>query len=320
MGLFGFFQLAVPYFYSYSTLITKQYLKDASQIADLTSQSASRFISEFAIKSLLLSLPFLLVTSVSAVALSAAQTRISFTFKHLKPDFSKISLLKGLKKLVTIRSLTELLKSTIKIVIVTIIAYTEIKANIGSFVKLFDQDIFEALSFIARTVYLIVMKTGMYMLAFGILDYFYQWWDYERQIRMSHQDIKDEYKQTEGNPQIKGQQRERQRKMSMTRIAQKVPTADVVIRNPTHFAVAIKYDPKKDKAPKVIAKGQDYLALKMIEIAEANHIVVTTNPPLARGIYQAVDLEQEIPEKYYQAVAEIFVFVYTKLQKKDVHS
>lgn len=289
------------------------------QITDLTSQAVTKYISAFAINSVLLSLPFLLITSVTAITLSAAQTRMGFTSKNLKPNFSKLNFFKGLKKLVTIRSLTELFKSAIKIIIVTIIAYIEIKKNIGGFIKLFDKDILEAFTFIAYMIYLIAIKIGMYMLAFGILDYFYQWWDYERQIRMSHQEIKDEYKQTEGDPQIKSQLRGRQRQMSMKRIAQKVPSAHVVIRNPTHFAVAIKYDPEKDKAPKVIAKGQDYLALKIIEIAKTHNITITTNPPLARGIYQSVELEQEIPEKYYQAVAEVLVFVYTQLKRNGMH-
>lgn len=318
IGLFAFFQFAAPYFYRYFSLMTSQYLALSSHTAALSSREAARLVSEFALKSMALSLPFLLVTSALAVALSAAQTRISFSVKQLKPDFSRLSLFKGLKRLITIRSMTELLKSCIKIVVVAVAAFIEIRADIGGFVRLLDQDVLEALSFMAQMVYRIMIKVGLFLLAFGVLDYFYQWWDYERQIRMSHQDIKDEYKQTEGDPLVKGQQRERQRRAAMSRIAQKVPSADVIIRNPTHFAVAIQYDSKKDKAPKVIAKGQDYLALKIIEIAEAHHIPVTTNPPLARGIYQAVGLDQEIPEKFYQAVAEVLVFVYAKAGKKSL--
>lgn len=315
LGLFLFFQLTALYCYNYFYIFMRQYLGGLSNIEELTPLTAKNYIADFTIKSMLLSLPFLLVTAGLAIAFDMAQTKLNFSFSRLKPDFSKISLLKGIKKLVTLRSLTELLKSSIKITIITIVAYTEIKANMRGFISLFDKGIFESLSFIGHVIYLIVIKVGMYLLAFGVLDYLYQWWDYERQIRMSFQDIKDEYKQTEGNPQIKGQQRDRQRRMSMQRIAQKVPLADAIIRNPTHFAVAIKYDPKVDKAPKVIAKGQDYLALKIIEIAEANHISITTNPPLARGIFESVELDQEIPEKYYQAVAEVLIFVYTKLRK-----
>ena len=220
-----------------------------------------------------------------------------------------------MKNLFSLRSLVELIKSMLKVIIVGAVIYTTIKANLYGFGTMFDKSIIDSLAWTFKLIFDIVIKAGLYLLVFGILDYFYQWWEYERQIRMSFQDLKDEYKQSEGDPQLKGRQKERQRKMSMLRIAQKVPLADVVIKNPTHFAVAIKYEHKKDKAPRVIAKGQDYLALKIIEIAEANKIAVSENPPLARGIYHSVAIDQQIPEEYYQAVAEILVFVYSKARK-----
>lgn len=311
--LFLFLQFSAPYFYGYLSGFFSQYLSAFKDVYTLTPFTASKYISEFAIKSAALAVPFLVLTAVMGIAMDTAQTRMNFTLTRLKPDFSRLDPLKGLKKLITVRSLVELLKSILKVVLVSIILYTEIKNNLHGFTRLLDKSIFESLSFICSVTLKIVIKAGLFLLIFGILDYFYQWWEYERQIRMSYQDIKDEYKQTEGDPQIKGRMKERQRRMSMLRIAQKVPHADVVIKNPTHFAVAIKYDREKDRAPRVIAKGQDYLALKIIEIAEANSITVMANPPLARGLYEAVELEREIPEKYYQAVAEILVFVYTKL-------
>ncbi len=293
--------------------LLEQYLSSFAAINTLDVLTAKQYMSDLSIKILLLSLPVLIVSALLSGVLVAAQTRSNVAWSRIKPDFSKLNPIKGLKNLISLRSLTELLKSILKISVVTMVAYTEIKANFPAFISLLDKSILASFAWLCQTTFFIIIKIGIYLLAFGILDYFYQWWDYERQIRMSFQEVRDEFKETEGDPQIKGRIRERQRRMAMLRMAQKVPLADVVIKNPTHYAVAIKYDSPKDKAPKVIAKGQDYLALKIIEIAEANHIVVTANPPLARGLYESVALDQEIPEKYYQAVAEILVFVYTKL-------
>ena len=314
--MFLFFQVAVKYYYAY---LYQYFIHSFTTITDvrvLTLASAKMYLAEFAVKSLLLSLPFLLVAATVAIFFHLAQTRMNFAFSRLKPDFSKINPIRGFKNLFSIRSVVELIKSIIKIVIVGAIIYSEIKGNFFGFGTMFDKSIIDSLTWTCKLIFDIVIKAGLYFLIFGILDYFYQWWDYERQIRMSFQDIKDEYKQSEGDPQVRGRIRERQRRMSMLRIAQKVPQADVVIKNPTHFAVAIKYNHEKDKAPRVIAKGQDYLALKIIEIAEANRITVSENPPLARGLYRSVALEQEIPEEYFQAVAEILVFVYSKTRKK----
>ena len=315
LGLFLFFKLAAPYFYGYLSRFLAQCLGSFADVPTFTVLSAKQYMTDFAVKSLLLAAPFVMVAAGIGMILTFAQTRLNVTFSRLKPDFSKLNPITGIRRLLTMRSLAELLKSVLKVVVVAAVLYTTIKANLPEFMNLSGKSIFESLTWICRTAFTTVVKIGLYMLAFGILDYFYQWWDYERQIRMSYQDIKDEMKQSEGDPQIKGRQRERQRRMAMLRIAQKVPLADVVIKNPTHFAVAIQYEAQKDKAPKVIAKGQDYLALKIIEIAEAHHICVTANPPLARGLYETVALDQEIPEQYYQAVAEILVFVYHRLRK-----
>ena len=158
------------------------------------------------------------------------------------------------------------------------------------------------------------------VLAFAVvaaLDYFYQWWDYERQLRMSKQEIKEEYKQTEGDPQIKGKIKENQRKMAQRRMMQQVPKADVVIRNPTHFAVALRYDPDRDNAPIVLAKGQDELALRIVRVAEENKVEVVENVPLARALYAQAELDREIPPELYGAVAEVLVYIF-KLSKKQL--
>ena len=139
---------------------------------------------------------------------------------------------------------------------------------------------------------------------------FYQWWDYERQLRMSKQEIKEEYKQMEGDPQVKGKIKDVQRRMAQSRMMQQVPKADVVIRNPTHFAVALRYHPETDGAPIVLAKGQDELAGRIVRKAEEHHIAIIENVPLARALYATAELNREIPPELYNAVAEVLVYLY----------
>ena len=149
----------------------------------------------------------------------------------------------------------------------------------------------------------------------AVLDFAYQYYDYEKKLRMTKQEVKYEYKQTEGDPLIKGRIREKQRKMSLNRMIQQVPNADVVVRNPTHYAVALKYDIEKDFAPVVLAKGQDHTAKRIIEVAEKNSVPVMENKPLAQGLYRSVEINDYIPAEFYQAVAEILAWVYNSKEK-----
>lgn len=161
----------------------------------------------------------------------------------------------------------------------------------------------------------LIIRISMVFLVIAGLDFMYQWWEYERKLKMTKQEVKEEYKQTEGNPQIKGRIRNIQQQRARARMMQAVPQADVVIRNPTHFAVALKYDIDHDSAPIVLAKGQDELALRIVHVAEENQVAVVENKPLARGLYSSTQLGQEIPPEYYGAVAEVLVYVY-KMNKK----
>ena len=153
-------------------------------------------------------------------------------------------------------------------------------------------------------------------IALAAADVLYQWWDYERQMRMSKQEIKEEYKQTEGDPQVKGKIKEIQRRRAQQRMMQQVPGADVVIRNPTHVAVALRYKPEKDDAPVVVAKGLDELALRIVAVAEENRVAIVENVPLARSLFAGTDLDREIPPEFYGAVAEVLVYV-LKLDQEE---
>ena len=163
-----------------------------------------------------------------------------------------------------------------------------------------------------------VVRIVIAFVALAAADFLYQWWDYERQIRMSKQEIKEEYKQMEGDPQIKGKIKEMQRRRAQSRMMQQVPQSDVVIKNPTHFAVALRYHPDEDNAPIVLAKGQDELALRIVKTAEENGVAVVENVPLARALYAQTDLDQEIPPSLYNEVAEVLVYIFRLNEKNQL--
>lgn len=261
--------------------------------------------------------PLLLMSILIAIIITLAQTKLLVSFQSMKPKFNRMNPLSGLKRMVSIRGLVELAKSLIKITVLTVIIFQVFRDELLLMPRMMDMTVIQAMAQTGNIIMKIVQMAAIIFVFVAVADYGYQWWEYEKNLRMSKQEIKEEYKQTEGDPQVKGKIKEKQRQMSRQRMMQNVPAADVVIRNPTHYAIAIKYEPKRNNAPMVIAKGADYIALKIVEIAEAHDIVVTENKALARGLYEAVELDQEIPEKFYRPVAEVLAFVYS-IKKKDM--
>ena len=172
-----------------------------------------------------------------------------------------------------------------------------------------------ALAFFGNTTIIMGLASALALLILSVLDYTYQRYDHEKNIRMSKKDIKDEHKNIEGDPQIKAKIKEKQRQMSSARMMSEVPEADVVITNPTHYAIAVKYDEERSDAPIVVAKGVDFVAQKIKEIAKANDVMQVENRPLARALYSDSELDQPINEEFYKAVAEILAYVY-RLEKK----
>jgi flagellar biosynthetic protein FlhB len=260
--------------------------------------------------------PICAAIALISFIINGVQTRFRFTFSLLKPKLSRVSLISGFKKMFSAKSLVELLKSLFKVAVIALVLYTEIKTDAKQILSLPLAGTEDMLAWIAKSVYGMVMKITVIMAVFGTADYMYQWWSYEKGIRMTKQEVKDEYKKLEGDPQVKGKIKEIQRKMSAMRMMHNVPKADVVIKNPTHYAVALKYDPKKDSAPVVVAKGKDYMALRIIKTAEKHGVYVTENRPLARGLYEAVEINKKIPEQFYKAVAEVIAFLY-RLKKEN---
>lgn len=263
-------------------------------------------------------LPLLLIGGAISIVATGAQTRFLVSFKTLAPKGNRLNPLQGIKKMFSLRGLIELMKSIIKIIVLGVIIYNELKDKIFTMSRMMSMEPIQVMQAVGDIILSIVQTAAILFAFVAAFDLFYQWWDYEKNLRMSKQEIKEEYKQTEGDPQVKGKIKERQQQQARKRMMQGVPNADVVIRNPTHFAVALKYDSQKHAAPIVIAKGADLIALKIVEIAEQNNITVMENKPLARGLYDTVELNQEIPEKFYQPVAEVLAFVYSLKKKKGL--
>ena len=261
--------------------------------------------------------PLLAVTALCAIAVTFAQTRLLVSGELLKPKFNRISPLQGVKRLFSLKSVVNAFKGVLKITLLMVIIFFCLSDRFHESSKYLYTDVGVACRHIFESGKGMVLRIVLAFAVVAALDYVYQWWDYERQLRMSKQEIKEEYKQTEGDPQIKGKIKEMQRRVAQQRMMQQVPKADVVIRNPTHFAVALRYDPEHDNAPIVLAKGQDELALRIVRVAEENKVEVVENVPLARALYAQTELNHEIPPELYGAVAEILVYIF-KLSKKQL--
>lgn len=255
-------------------------------------------------------MPLLLTSFAVGFLATGMQTKFNFSKENLQPKFSKLNPLSGLKRMVSLKSFVELIKNLIKVMVIGYLVYDFIVKRLQAVVKTLFTDINDSIIFLLDSVMSLVYSICIIFIFIAGIDYIYQKWEYEKSIRMSKHDIKEEYKQMEGDPQIKGKIKEKQRQISLSRMMQAVPTADVVIRNPEHFAVALRYDINKDNAPIVVAKGQDELALRIVRVAEANNIKAIENKLLARAIYATANINQEIPIEHYTAVAEILALVY----------
>ncbi|MBQ3496806.1 MAG: flagellar biosynthesis protein FlhB [Oscillospiraceae bacterium] len=261
--------------------------------------------------------PLLLGSLLAATVATFAQTRLLVSSELLKPKFSRINPLEGFKRLFSLKSVVEALKGIIKIIVLLYVIYDAIMDTAGEFGKYIYVDVSAAAAHIFDVTFAMVMKIAVAFTALAALDFMYQWWDYERQLKMSKQEIKEEYKQTEGDPQIKSKIKENQRRMAQQRMMQQVPQADVVVRNPDHFAVALRYDSKRDRAPVVLAKGMDALALRIVKVAQEHNIPAIENVPLARALYAEAELNHEIPPAFYGEVAEVLVYIY-RLENREL--
>lgn len=264
---------------------------------------------------LLLLLPFFVIGIVIAFAVNMMQFKFKVSTKPLQPKFNKLNPLNGFKRMFSAEKLMELAKSILKIVLISYVIYDTIKDDWVYLYKFYDMPLTQAIGLIGEVVLNLGLKISLFFMVIAIADFAYQKYKFNKDIKMTKQEVKDEYKNAEGDPQIKGKIRQKMREVSQRRMMQDVAKADVVITNPTHFAVAIKYDPDVSAAPMVLAKGADYLAQKIKGIARENGVEIVENKPLARMLYANVDIGQEIPPELYQAVAEVLAMVY-KMQGK----
>ncbi len=262
--------------------------------------------------------PVVAAAILCAVAATFAQTRFLVSTESIKPKFSRLSPLQGFKRLFSLKSLVETGKNMIKIVILLVIIFLSIRDMFLESSNYLYTDLSAAAAHLVEVAGSMVVRICIAFVAVAALDFFYQWWDYEKQMMMTKQEVKEEYKQMEGDPQVKGKIKEIQRRRAQQRMMQQVPGADVVIRNPTHFAVALRYKPGRDDAPIVLAKGQDAIALRIVQIAEENKVAVVENVPLARALYAQAELNQFIPEELYDPVAKVLVYIFKLNDKQQI--
>lgn len=277
---------------------------------EMSSVAAGRIMTVVLLRIIMICAPFFAFGVAITLIVSILQVGWKVTAKPLKPKGDKFNPINGFKRILSKDSVFELLKSILKIVLIFYIAYTSIRGEADNIFILYEIPLMQAIMLCGTIIINAGFKISLVYLVIGIADFAYQKWKFNDDMKMTKQEVKDEYKNTEGNPEIKGRQRQRMREASRRRMMQDVPKADVVITNPTHLAVAIKYDAETAKAPIVLAKGEDYLAAKIKEAAKEHHIEIVENKPLARMLYANVDIGQEIPPELYQAVAEVLAMVY----------
>ena len=260
-------------------------------------------------------LPIFGTAIVAGVAINLMQVGFLFTTESLKFELNRISPVSGFKRMFSINTIVDLSKSLLKIVFVGYVAYSGYMGMLDEFHSYIGADIQNTILHFFRSAFLLALKMCIAMAFVSAADFLYQWWKYEKDLKMTKQEVKDEYKMMEGDPKIKGKIRQKQRQMSAMRMMARVPEADVVITNPTHYAVALKYEESVSSAPVVVAKGQDYIARKIKEVALEHRIHIVEDKPLAQSLYAMCEVGDEIPQEFYQAVADILVFVYKQKGK-----
>ncbi|WP_280768966.1 flagellar biosynthesis protein FlhB [Salipaludibacillus daqingensis] len=284
-------------------------------LLNLSDENVHSLLVEFVYQLAITVAPMMLVTILAAFFSNYLQVGFLFAPEAIKIKLSKIDPIKGFKRIFSIRALVEFLKSMLKILLVGLVTGGVMWFFMEDLLKLGLFSIEDGMGLIGNLIVLMGLAVALLLVFLSILDYMYQKYDHEKNIKMSKQDVKDEYKKTEGDPLIKSKIKEKQRQMAMSRMMQEVPKADVVITNPTHYAIALKYDDSNMDAPVIIAKGVDFIALKVINVAKNNEVMTVENRPLARALYAQAEIGDQVPEDLFKAVAEVLAYVY-RIQRK----
>jgi len=261
-----------------------------------------------------------IVVPILGVGMLANLVQIGFLFtpQPLTPKLDRLNPVTGFKRLFSRRSLVELVKGILKLIIVGYVAYLTIRGEYKDIFPLIDQDIGQIAAFVGGVTFRTGIRTALALLVLALFDYAFQRWEYERELRMTKREVKDELKQAEGDPQVRSRIRSIQLRIARQRMMKAVPEADVVITNPVSLAVALRYSPEAMSAPTVVAKGARLMAEKIREVAERHGVPIVVNPPLAQGLYRSVEVGMEIPYEFYQVVAEILAYVYRLKGKRII--
>lgn len=296
-------------------LLLRHYL-GSLHIVSITQGNMTVLTRESMLQTGLIVAPVMGAIFITALAANYAQVGILFTTEKLTPKFDKIDPIQGFARLFSKQTLANVVKSVAKLAIIGYVSYAEIKKALPGILPLMDQEPMPILAFMCRIAFWIFLKSALIIAILAALDYAFQRWQFMEKMKMTKQEVKDEAKQTEGDPHVKGRIRSIQMQMARQRMMAEVPKADVVITNPTHLAVALRYDPAAMAAPMVLAKGAGLIAQKIREIAEEHGIPLVEDKPLAQALYKSVGLNETIPENLFQTVAEIMAYVYSIKRKR----
>ena len=307
--------LAPGMFRSLQALFFHSFLTAENSTPDMLDvRFAGSFIGGMLVQGILVALPLLLIAMLIGFLSAYAQVGWNPSSKKLKLKFNKLNPIEGLKRMFSFQAIMNFIKSFLKMIIIGLVIYTVLRNEISELPGLMNLTIMEAVRHVGGLIITLGITVGIWFIVVAAIDYAYQRYKNERDMKMTKYEVKQEYKQSEGDPHIKGKIRQKMQEASMRRMMQSIPDADVIITNPTHYAVAIKYDRDGASAPVVTAKGVDFLAQKIKEKAKEHGIETIENKPLARALYETVDIGREIPPELYQAVAEVLAYIY-KLKK-----
>ncbi|ACB84995.1 flagellar biosynthesis protein FlhB [Natranaerobius thermophilus] len=314
MATFSTLYIVFPYSFDRFMNFAKQFWSNINTI-NYTMDEIHSLLITMMMEGAVFAAPVIIVAVLIGLISNLMQVGILLTGDPLKPKLERLDPIKGFQKIFSKRAVVELTKSLFKMVVIGIIAYILFNNHMEHFPYFYDMTVMQIAVEVGQLTWALIFRVGMALLFLSILDYVYQVWEHEQNLKMTKQQVKDEHKQTEGDPQVRSKMKEKQREISKKRMMSEVPEADVVITNPVHIAVALKYD-EGDTAPMVLAKGQGHVARKIKEIAEDHNVVVMENRQLARSLYFSVEIGDFIPEELYQAVAEVLAFVY-RLKKSS---
>ena len=293
-----------------------QFNLDFKKIPLLTQLEVVRLLAYHTEKIILMCIPVMGAIVLAAMMSNLAQVGFTISWKSLEPKLSRLDPINGFKQKFTSRAVVELLKTLIKVGVISMVAYNAIKAELVPITFLYDTSVGYILLYMLKVSFWIFVKVCLFMLVVALLDYAYQKWKFLEEQKMTKKEVKDETKQTEGDPLVKSRIRQLQHQAARKRMMADVPRADVVVTNPTRLAVALKYDGKTMDAPKVLAKGAGPVAENIRRIARENDIPLVEDKQLARNLYKSVDIGSEVPTELYQAVAELLAYVYKLKGKK----